>query len=1078
MHQGILIPNKMKGLRNKSIAVLLCLLVVLSSITPMFADDLYTEENSESIAEYYNGKIINDAAFEVVGSDVTSEPSVNSTELIREENEEVAEDEAPCDVPEQNENVAPEDDGEVTIYTSPVIRGTMAAYGGSELIVDSFPAYYAAVSPSSEQYIKLISTTNTLEDAVAELRNNMKKRILGASSYYFIYETPFTKDDTPDVIQDLVNRAFAHTGVSDEGDYLKWHSSGYVSSLQWAEKDGVYYCCANFQTLNFRTTADQEMLVSDKVNQIVNELGLNTGITDYEKAYRIHKYLVENVSYRDSGLKSEFTAFGCLVQQHCVCQGYAVSLYRLALAAGLDCRVITSDPADHMWNIIKVGNRYYNIDSTWDTTMIAWTDFLCGDASSDDARYPSFKDSHMAPNIDGSMYYRPSWVEAYNVSIDSYPCFNEKVNNSPNGASFGIRPNHNIITKCTPDSSGYCTKCGQRATPHVHVFDQKIEKYEYMVKFGTCQENANYKYVCVCGIAGDETYIGSSLYASDITGTMVNAYNPHRDIDRDDVCDLCGISLVHDCADWLTKNPRVESTCTETGIYGHYQCSVCNRKYWDPDYAHSKDNAVTNQQLVLPKKAHEDINNDGECDTCRAHVCGPATLTKHEAKEATCDRNGNKEYYSCTCTIRFYTDANATHQVASKDITLPALGHTGEYVVIKQPQYGEKGEKVMICTRCGAKVYDEIPALTDTSACNHIDKNDDGVCDTCSTKTGHIHSSYTLTKHDAVKATCTKAGNKEYYSCSCGTQYFTNASATSLTTLQAVTIPATGHSYGAWTITKPAAIGVAGEKTATCSSCGAKKTEPIAALTAPSKNVKVQSANNLVAYADGVQVEVDSAGYIELDSYDVKTITTFEYSSTDTATNYPVGSSMKVYFVSKDSSGNLVATINNSFNGLFEYTGVSVRNEGEQGIRINTDIPKATLNTLKTTGVSGWRYVESGTLFGNDAYLSGISVVLGSPKTANAKFTNPLKASGSCDTYASNLYFKDIANCKVIFSIRPYITLTNGTDTITLYGGIIHRSIGSVAYQNRNLYAAGSERYNYIWNIIVTCYPEKASERK
>lgn len=1057
MHQGILIPNKMKGLRNKSIAVLLCLLVVLSSITPMFADDAISIEDELVITDEVNDSQELFVECEESG-ELLSEIYEESTTSSGEETES-----------ENNEGI---------VYTSPVYQFTRDPFGTEEVHLYERPVVHGSyVNSANKKYEQLIATTNSFDDAAAEYRRDLKMRASYLHEYYFVTAEPVSEESVSEWCDRLFDKATEHTGVPTEGDYIAWHVSGGVYSLSYTVKDELYYVCINCYS-TFRDTADQQMLVDGKVNDIVTSLGLKTDITDYEKIFRIHQYFVEHVVYGAILYDSAYTSFGCLINEICACQGYAISLYRLALEAGLDCRVIVSYPADHAWNIVKVGNTYYNIDATWEHDMNSWSMFLCGDEISDTQGFPSFHDNHMGIDAAGNPYYRPAWVELYNISVDAYPCFNERINQSSNGADFFIKPYHNGIPNCTPDSSGYCTKCGQRATPHVHVFDQKIEKYEYMVKFGTCQENANYKYVCVCGIAGDETYIGSSLYASDITGTMVNAYNPHRDIDRDDICDLCGISLVHDCADWLTKNPRVESTCTETGIYGHYQCSVCNRKYWDPDYAHSKDNAVTNQQLVLPKKAHEDINNDGECDACRAHVCGPATLTKHEAKEATCDRNGNKEYYSCTCTIRFYTDANATHQVASKDITLPALGHTGEYVVTKQPQYGEKGEKVMICTRCGAKVHDEIPALTDTSACNHIDKNDDGVCDTCSTKTGHIHSSYTLTKHDAVKATCTKAGNKEYYSCSCGTQYFTNASATSLTTLQAVTIPATGHSYGAWTITKPAAIGVAGEKTATCSSCGAKKTEPIAALTAPSKNVKVQSANNLVAYADGVQVEVDSAGYIELDSYDVKTITTFEYSSTDTATNYPVGSSMKVYFVSKDSSGNLVATINNSFNGLFEYTGVSVRNEGEQGIRINTDIPKATLNTLKTTGVSGWRYVESGTLFGNDAYLSGISVVLGSPKTANAKFTNPLKASGSCDTYASNLYFKDIANCKVIFSIRPYITLTNGTDTITLYGGIIHRSIGSVAYQNRNLYAAGSERYNYIWNIIVTCYPEKASERK
>ena len=39
-------------------------------------------------------------------------------------------------------------------------------------------------------------------------------------------------------------------------------------------------------------------------------------------------------------------------------------MYRLLLAAGIDNRVLVS--VDHAWNIVKLGDKYYNLDSTWD----------------------------------------------------------------------------------------------------------------------------------------------------------------------------------------------------------------------------------------------------------------------------------------------------------------------------------------------------------------------------------------------------------------------------------------------------------------------------------------------------------------------------------------------------------------------------------------------------------------------------------------------------------------------------------------------------------------------------------------
>ena len=58
---------------------------------------------------------------------------------------------------------------------------------------------------------------------------------------------------------------------------------------------------------------------------------------------------------------------------------------------------------------------------------------------------------------------------------------------------------------------------------------------------------------------------------------------------------------------------------------------------------------------------------------------------------------------------------------------------------------------------------------------------------------GHIHSA---TKHEAVAATCTHAGTKEYYTCSgseCEGKYFSDETCTTEVTLESLTIAATGH---------------------------------------------------------------------------------------------------------------------------------------------------------------------------------------------------------------------------------------------------------------------------------------------
>ena len=73
----------------------------------------------------------------------------------------------------------------------------------------------------------------------------------------------------------------------------------------------------------------------------------------------------------------------------------------------------------------------------------------------------------------------------------------------------------------------------------------------------------------------------------------------------------------------------------------------------------------------------------------------------------------------------------------------------------------------------------------------------------CLTACSHKH---TLTKVDAVEATCTATGNSEYYKCTdadCG-KFFSDAEGTEEIEKDSWVIAAKGHSYGEWTVEKAA----------------------------------------------------------------------------------------------------------------------------------------------------------------------------------------------------------------------------------------------------------------------------------
>ena len=85
-----------------------------------------------------------------------------------------------------------------------------------------------------------------------------------------------------------------------------------------------------------------------------------------------------------------------------------------------------------------------------------------------------------------------------------------------------------------------------------------------------------------------------------------------------------------------------------------------------------------------------------------------------------------------------------------------------------------------------------------------------------------------LTATEAKDPTCTKDGNIDYWTCDqgddpCG-RYFSDAQGQTEIEEGSWIIPATGHAWGEWTVSKDTSAAMDGEETRTCSLCGEKET--------------------------------------------------------------------------------------------------------------------------------------------------------------------------------------------------------------------------------------------------------------
>lgn len=120
----------------------------------------------------------------------------------------------------------------------------------------------------------------------------------------------------------------------------------------------------------------------------------------------------------------------------------------------------------------------------------------------------------------------------------------------------------------------------------------------------------------------------------------------------------------------------------------------------------------------------------------------------------------------------------------SKPFTVSTCAHDGD----KTLQHDET-HHWYVCGKCGAEL-DRAEHSGGTATCTAK-----AVCSTCQTAYGEL-GGHTLTKHDAVDATCTAPGNVEYWHCSGCDKDFSDS--TGKGELTEITIPALNHNWGAW----------------------------------------------------------------------------------------------------------------------------------------------------------------------------------------------------------------------------------------------------------------------------------------
>lgn len=256
----------------------------------------------------------------------------------------------------------------------------------------------------------------SFEEAGKLLRHYMKDRNNSFSIYVRMKEAGLSGEEVWNL---LLEEAIIHTGVSTEGDYLRWGWKSIKKPELTEKKNGTTSDYTLNIIITYMTTAEEETEVTEAIEQIYEELNLDEK-TKYEKVQVIYDYVFRNVAYdrenaavteqneNTTEFKHAHAAYGAVVNGKAVCQGYSSLMYRLLLENGIDTRFIAS--SNHGWNIIELDGMYYNGDTTWDSSNENYEHFLVG---SGDFR---IEDSHRPI----AMYVTPEFLDEYPVSSIDY----------------------------------------------------------------------------------------------------------------------------------------------------------------------------------------------------------------------------------------------------------------------------------------------------------------------------------------------------------------------------------------------------------------------------------------------------------------------------------------------------------------------------------------------------------------------------------------------------------------------------------------------------------------------------------
>ena len=552
-------------------------------------------------------------------------------------------------------------------------------------------------------------TDESVQNIASIIRENMIQRESIITVYY---KSEQEYDNTK--LKSWVELAMAETEDSHAGDYLRWTYAGYKASISYSSSQGMWYYTYTIN-MTYYTTAEQEAELDAALTSLLAELGVrDAGMADYDKVKKIYDYICSNVTYDydnldDDTYKLKYTAYAALIHKTAVCQGYAALVYRMMEDAGVYTRLVsgTGGGGAHGWNIVKLGSRYYYLDSTWDAGNKTYRYFLKGTSdfsghTPESAFLSSYALADTAYAVTGmtldrtALELRTGDIDTLAVAIEPDGSGEgESVTWSSSNETVAVVDGQGTVTAVgvgqaviTAKAAGRLAQCTVNVTelPEVTSIKAVLTENGAEITWGAV-DGADSYHISVAEAMEDGTPVWGDLIGTSAECSFLYSW--------DDIRSDCEPEVLEG-HEWVLRYSVAAVSDGEI---------IARSRLYDLTVSHAWNEEYTIDQEATCTEAGSESIHCSVCDEVKENSAREIPMKEHSwdsgkvTTEATCTEDGEKTFTCRDCGI-------------TRTEAIPAAGHAyGEWQTVKEATTSEEGCKKRVCGKCGDEEFQSIPKL-------------------------------------------------------------------------------------------------------------------------------------------------------------------------------------------------------------------------------------------------------------------------------------------------------------------------------------------------------------------------------